>query len=222
MIRCRKRLLALLSCCLLAFALNTTAQARSLVIQALFNDMAVVSIDGARITLRKGKTVRGLTLIRADSHEAVIDYQGTRKRYTLGGQPIRSAYSRADAAEPVNVWPDARGLYTATGAINGIATEMLIDTGASVVAMNSEHARTLGIDYESLRPDISVETASGQLVGSTVSLNSVRLGHIIIRDVRAVVLPGQHPRHVLLGATFLQHVDMRRKDAVIQLRPKPY
>jgi len=201
--------------------LSTTLWADTLVVKALFSNKAMVSINGKNVMLTKDRPVDGYRLVSADSFEAVIEYKGKQSRYTINGQPIQSNYPAAEKAISLTIWPNKRGLYVTTGSINGVGTEFLIDTGASVIAMNTNHASALNIAPEEGR-NIGVETASGHLLGKSVKLKSVQIGGIIVNGVDAVILPGKYPKKVLLGMTFLQNVDMQRKGTAILLQAKPY
>ena len=48
-------------------------------------------------------------------------------------------------------------------------------------------------------------------------LDSVDVGGIRVDGVRASVIEGEHPRAILLGMTYLKHVEMREKNGVLQL-----
>ncbi|HEC28300.1 MAG TPA: TIGR02281 family clan AA aspartic protease [Gammaproteobacteria bacterium] len=214
--------LVILSGSILA-GMSTSQAADRIIVQALFNNMAVVNINGKRITLIKGKPVQqGLRLLGANSREAVIEHHGQVRTYKMSGQPVRSRYPDVAKTAEIKIWPDKNGLYITSGLVNGVTTEFLVDTGASVIAMNEEHARNFGIDYKKTGKPIDVETASGKLTGSVLKLNSIQVGGIVINNVMAVVLPGKHPTRVLLGATFLSKVDLQRKDTVILLKARPY
>jgi len=199
------------------------ASSGNLQVQALLRDMVVVQLDGKRITLFKGRAaVSGLQLISSDSYEAVIEYQGKRKKYYLGNQPVRTHYPATTSTAKHQVWPDRHGMYFTAGSINGVGTSLLLDTGASVVAMNIYHARSFGIDLSHSYRRLNVKTASGQTTGYAVKLNTVRIGGIQLNNVDAVILQGSYPERVLLGMSFLKNVEMQRKNKMITLTAKPY
>ena len=200
---------------------STAMLADSIVLQALFNNKAMVSINGKSTMLLKDRSVKGYKLISANSYEAVIEYNGHQQRYTINGQPIQSQYPVGEKPTSLTIWPDKRGLFVTTGSINGVVAEFLVDTGASVVAMNASHARALNISFAK-GENINVETASGQLLGKQVTLNAVQVGGIIVKEVSAVILPGKFPKKILLGMAFLKNVDMQREGEAILLQAKPY
>lgn len=100
--------------------------------------------------------------------------------------------------------PDSAGHYRAETEINGRRATMLVDTGASIIALTQEDAGSFGVrpfpsDYK-----IPISTANGMLNGAEVRLNEVRVGNILARDVTAVVMPQGALRQSLLGMSFLK------------------
>src|SRR5262245_61184360 len=57
------------------------------------------------------------------------------------------------------------GHYWATAYVNGQPIKFLVDTGASVVALNERDARKAGIDIDNLPRDAEVRTAAGRVKG---------------------------------------------------------
>ncbi|MCP4697572.1 MAG: TIGR02281 family clan AA aspartic protease [Gammaproteobacteria bacterium] len=188
-------------------------------VKALFKDKAMFYVDGQSRTLTVGQTSpEGITLIAADSFEATLEVAGKRLVYTLG----KSFSNRAPPptkTKNVRIAVDGQGMYRTMGFINGYSVNFLVDTGASIVAINSVEAERLGIDYKSGQP-VSVSTASGIARAYGVHLDSVQVGEIIQRHVRATVILGSHPRYVLLGMTFLGQLDVHRTGGILELRKK--
>lgn len=96
------------------------------------------------------------------------------------------------------------GHFHADVAVNGSAVRMLVDTGASTIALSVDDATRIGIDVGALEFTTFVSTANGTAVAAKVRLKEVRLGSIVRRDVRATVtrnLDGS-----LLGLSFLDQL----------------
>ena len=85
--------------------------------------------------------------------------------------------------------------------------DMMLDTGASFVALPAELAERIGIKPAEEDPAIDLRIASGDLVqGKLMSLDSVRVGKFVIEDVDCVVLPAEmQDAPTLLGGSFLRH-----------------
>jgi len=94
----------------------------------------------------------------------------------------------------------------------------LVDTGATNIAMNEIVAGRLGIDFRYSGTPTRVSTASGIAPAHNVTLASVRVGDIELKNIRATVLEGQYPREVLLGMSFLSRVELERKGKLTILR----
>lgn len=193
--------------------------AAEIVVLGLFKGKAVLQVDGARRVVSEGQsTPEGITLIEADSEAALLDVGGRRVRYGLGTH-IGSSYS-APQQQEVRIWPDTGGMYTVSGAVNGYSVSFLVDTGASLVAMNSGEAKRMGVDYlRDGRPGM-IETASGRETAYRVELDSVSVGEIKLYNVPAVVLEGEMPSNILLGMSFLDRLEMQREGKALVLRNK--
>lgn len=97
------------------------------------------------------------------------------------------------------------GQFWAEARINNKKITLLVDTGASTVALTPEDAKRAGVRLSSLEYNIPVNTAGGQVMAARTTLKSVKVGSIKIDDVRAVVIPdGLHVS--LLGMTYLGEV----------------
>lgn len=123
----------------------------------------------------------------------------------------------ADGTREVVLERNAQGHYVARGAINGLPATFLLDTGATDVALPEALARRLGLERHG--GGIS-QTANGPVAVWRTRLDEVRLGSLILRDVRAVILPSmQASDPVLLGMSFLKEVDFSQRDGRLLLRP---
>jgi aspartyl protease family protein len=193
--------------------------ADSVRVVALFPDKAMVEVDGHNRLLRVGeRSPEGLLLISADAHEAVIEVDGKRDTY-LPGSRIGGTFSTPQKRE-VRITRDSDGSYNTVGSINGQIVNMLVDTGASSIAMSEVQAKRLGIPYWLDGEKMGVQTASGYARAYGVTLKRVQVGEITLHDVAAVVVEGDNPTSVLLGMTFLNRVDLEHQGNVMVLRTK--
>ena len=98
---------------------------------------------------------------------------------------------------------DARGHFQTEGRIDGQRIGFMVDTGASVVALNEKSAARFG--FRPSRSDYSttVSTANGTIKAARTRLAMVDLGGIVVRDVEAMVLPDEALSENLLGLSFL-------------------
>ncbi len=205
---------------LLIFSINVFAVDK-ITINGLFNNKAIVTIDGKQRILNVGKpSPEGVLLISANSREAVLEIDGEQNTYTLGTH-IGSSFKEPVAGKTVTIAPDRGGMYEVNGSINDFQVNFLVDTGATSVSMNSNHARRIGIDYKMQGREGLSETASGLSKIYIVNLDTVMVGGIKVHDVKAAVHDGDFPRIILLGNTFLSRVKMIREGEMLLLEEKP-
>lgn len=89
--------------------------------------------------------------------------------------------------------------------VNGEAVRFLVDTGASDVVLTPADARRLHFDLSRLNFNHFYSTANGTGTGAPVRLDEVRIGPIVVRDVRASV-NGAEMSNSLLGMSFLNRL----------------
>ena len=127
---------------------------------------------------------------------------------------VRSAVS-SDGAVEVKLRRNRAGHYVANGGINGREVVFLVDTGATDVAVPGDLEHRLGLDRG--RP-IASRTANGMAVAYTTRLDTVELGGIRLRDIRATILPGMDGDQVLLGMSFLKRLELIQRGNELTLR----
>ena len=98
---------------------------------------------------------------------------------------------------------DARGHFAAEGRIDGQRLAFMIDTGASVVALNESSAARFGLRPTPGQYTAAVTTANGTVKAARMRLPMVEVGDLIVRDVDAMVLPDRALSENLLGLSFL-------------------
>ncbi len=103
----------------------------------------------------------------------------------------------------VTLGADSRGHFGVAPTINGTRIPMLVDTGASSVVLTGKDAHVIGINPASTDFDVKMATANGVVLVAPVLLKEVAIGDIVVRDVRAVVVPEDRLQVSLLGMTFL-------------------
>jgi aspartyl protease family protein len=203
----------------LAFSITPVSAVERIVVEALFADKAMVSIDGTRRLLKLNKpSPEGVLLISASSKQAVIEVDGKRDTYQLGGH-ISSQFSKP-ALVTAKVYRDQAGAYSTVGTINGLTVKFLVDTGATAVAMGASQAKRLGVQYRYEGKEILINTANGVTKGYQVTLDRVQVGDITLRGVKGFVIEGHGPSRVLLGMSFLNQVKMEDQGDVLLLEKR--
>lgn len=193
------------------------AGAADINVVALTSGKAVVVIDGgAPRTLTVGQTTpEKIKLISATSEAAVIEVAGKRQTLTMG-QSI-SVGGAASSSQRATLTADAKGHFFTTAAVNGISLKFIVDTGASVVTISSEDAKRAGVLYLSGQRSL-LQTANGVAPAYRVTLDTVKLGDIMLNNVDGVVVAGNALGGVgLLGLSFLNRIEMRREGDTMTL-----
>ena len=190
-----------------------------IVVMALFPGKVMLQIDGTNRLLIAGKTSpEGIKVISVNSREAILEFNGQQDRYRLGSR-IGTSFKKKEQAE-IQIMSDNKGMYRTAGSINGIPVSFLVDTGATLIAMNSQHARKLGIDYRVTGTESFAATASDVVKVHKVKLASVKVGEIKINNVDAIVMEGVQPTRILLGMSFLGQVEMTNNQGLMKLKKK--
>lgn len=113
----------------------------------------------------------------------------------------------------------ADGHFWADGVIDGHPIRLMVDTGASLVALTAADAARLGVAPTPEAYVQRVRTASGETRAAPVRLANVAIGAVMLEDVEALVVADGLP-HSLLGMSYLGRLTAfeARQDALI-LRP---
>ncbi len=90
--------------------------------------------------------------------------------------------------------------------INNRGIQVLVDTGASTVALSYEDAEKVGLRPGTLKFDIPVNTANGVGKAARVMLRDVEIDTVRVSDVEGVVLQKGALRGTLLGMSFLSRL----------------
>jgi aspartyl protease family protein len=98
---------------------------------------------------------------------------------------------------------DARGHFVTEGRIDGQRIAFMVDTGASVIALNESSAARFGLRPSRNDYRATVSTANGTVKAAPTRLAMIELGGLIVRDVDAMVLPDEALSENLLGQSFL-------------------
>lgn len=107
------------------------------------------------------------------------------------------------------------GHYVATGQINGQSVEFFLDTGATVVAIPEHIAERLDLKKGQ---SFITQTANGNSKSYETTLDSLSLGDIVMTNVPASISSGMEFDEILLGMSFLKHLDMRQQGKTLTLR----
>ncbi|MBR1126165.1 TIGR02281 family clan AA aspartic protease [Bradyrhizobium lablabi] len=103
----------------------------------------------------------------------------------------------------ISIARDARGHFQTDGRIDGQRMGFMVDTGASVVALNEKSAAKFGQRPRESDYTATVSTANGTIKAARIRIARMEVGELIVRDVDAMVLPDEALSENLLGLSFL-------------------
>ena len=118
----------------------------------------------------------------------------------------RAALAPGNSLDRVEIAPDRNGNYLTDIDIDGQIVHVVVDTGATFLALRSEDAEALGINLAPADFRYQTMTANGVGTAAKVHLDAVRIANIEIDDVDALVMqPGALGRS-LLGMSVLSRL----------------
>jgi aspartyl protease family protein len=107
----------------------------------------------------------------------------------------------------VRMSPDGHFWVNAT--INGVERRMLIDSGATMTAISDETARRAAVDRDLNLAPIMLQTANGVAPARPASVDELRVGNILARDLKVVTSPALGNINVI-GMNFLSKLQSWR------------
>ena len=197
------------------------ATAQSVALSGVLGSKALLVIDGdTPRALAAGDSLQDVRVLQVSGDTAEVEIKGRRQTLRLGEAPISLGGRGAAAGDPalgrrVVLKADNRGHFIERGQINGKTMVYMVDTGASSVAIGRSDAERMGLPFLKGQP-VMMRTANGDAQGWSLRLDSVRVGDVEVFGVDAVVAPLAMP-YVLLGNSFLAHVQMTRQGSEMVL-----
>jgi len=107
----------------------------------------------------------------------------------------------------VTMAPD--GHFWVVASVNGVNTRMLIDSGATVTAISTDTAHAARVDTGTGLTPVMLRTANGVAPARIGSIDELRVGNIVARNLKIVSAPGLGGLDVL-GMNFLSKLDSWR------------
>ncbi|HXV31792.1 MAG TPA: TIGR02281 family clan AA aspartic protease [Sinorhizobium sp.] len=153
--------------------------------------------------------VAALALVVPELASNYLSRQGQTASSPQAPSPVTATASYA-SGKGVVLEADRSGHFIGTFRINGRSEVGLVDTGASMIAINTSAARRFGIGVGSLSFDARAQTANGVVEAAHVSLDRVEIGGILLKNVDAMVLPDKALSGTLVGMSFLSRLSSYR------------
>lgn len=160
--------------------------------------IAVVSIGMAGVASRAPESDT-----RAAAREGDHD-NWTTQRSKSGGWS--SAPAAKSSGGEVRLGRSGDSHFYADTNIDGTNIRMMVDSGASIIALTRRDAEAIGIDVDRLPISGTARTAGGDIPMRTVMLDSVEVDGLEVRQVQAAVIDADMGVS-LLGQSYLSKLD---------------
>ncbi|EAU40282.1 Eukaryotic/viral aspartic protease, active site [Fulvimarina pelagi HTCC2506] len=146
----------------------------------------------------------GLFIVVIGAYAFAPEFLAIKDRITAVLMPGSVVSIANDSERPQYMATRGRdGHFHLNGTVDGEDVSFMVDTGASVIAMDRPTAESIGIETGRLSFSDYVQTANGIVRSAPVFLDSVTVGDIERRNIRAAVTDGDGLGTVLLGMSFL-------------------
>ncbi|MCK3780723.1 TIGR02281 family clan AA aspartic protease [Ensifer sesbaniae] len=179
---------------------------------------AIATLIGAGILQSRRRFGEGLRLIAiwlfitlalVSAYVYRFELQAFGNRLLAGLVPGRATViTDSEGRQEVVLHRMLNGHFETGVTINGKDISMLVDTGASSIALTYEDAERIGLDPENLSYIVTVMTANGRAQAAPVMLEEISVGPITRRNIGATVAAKGRLDQSLLGMSFLSTLDM--------------
>jgi aspartyl protease family protein len=128
---------------------------------------------------------------------------------SIGAAPASTVPANASGEADggvAEIQADPRGQYSTDVAINGAHIRMLVDTGATFVAISAQTASRIGLRLNESDYTLRMTTANGVARAAPVILPSVSVGDVYLPSVQGVAMEPRAGEMNLLGMSFLKRL----------------
>lgn len=159
--------------------------------------IAAASVGMARCASRTAGGDVGQSAVKS------VDDGGWSQR---GGNGWSSVSARKTGGGEVRLGRSGDSHFYVDTRVDGASIKMMVDTGASVVALTRRDAEAIGIDVDALPVAGTARTAGGEVPMRVVMLGSVAIDGLEVRGVHAAVIDADMGVS-LLGQSFLSKLE---------------
>lgn len=172
-------------------------------LRKFFAVAAVFAVTVPAVIETDPETIRGLiSSVRPaeDVQEVVVPVTHAKP------DQFKYAKSKSLTGRRVRMAMDREGHFSGEFKLNGRRVEALVDTGATLVAINRSTARRIGLSLMASDFKFEVNTANGVTKAAAARIESLQIGRIFVTDVEAVVLEDRALDGTLIGMSFLKRL----------------
>lgn len=130
-----------------------------------------------------------------------------QRQYSIKKTKITKTVNQRSSGKTTKITADKRGHFIVMARLNGKKIKVLVDTGATYVAINESTAKKMGIRLKTKDFKYKVNTANGVTYAAAAMIDEIRIGKIRIKNVQATVSKDKALTDTLLGMSFLNRLD---------------
>jgi aspartyl protease family protein len=142
----------------------------------------------------------GVFAVRMLDQNARAPANANAKTMTVAQAPAPSG------ARSMTIKRNDGGHFAVDARVDGRRIAFMVDTGASQITIRESDAARLGFHPRQSDYTVRISTANGEGRAAVVELHTVEVGDIVVRDLRALVVPDNALNVNLLGMSFLSRV----------------
>jgi aspartyl protease family protein len=121
-------------------------------------------------------------------------------------QPVVEAALPLPAGRMVRLQAGRDGHFRTLARFDGRSEEVMVDTGATYVALGQDAARRLGVRVDPSEFVHTAQTAQGTVRAALARVRRLSIGSVELSDIDVMVLEGVGPGTTLLGMSFLKRL----------------
>ena len=150
--------------------------------------------------------VEGVNLLNPSTQQPEVQSAAANTQTTAQPTPTQQASLKKVnplAGRSARIKMDNRGHFYTTARMNGRNVKVLVDTGATSVALNQATARKIGIRTVPSDFKYKVNTANGVTKAAVAEIDRIEIGRIVVENVRTMIVKDSSLDGTLLGMSFL-------------------
>lgn len=147
--------------------------------------------------------IAGLAVLRPDAFETLLGASGHRAQQAAAVTPAATPAGGNGGYPSKRLYADRDGHYRARARLDGRTFDVMVDTGATIVALTWSTGLDLGLVRPGTAMDAPMQTANGRVMGKRVTIPRLEVEGLAVASVDAVVLPQGALSVNLLGMSFL-------------------
>jgi aspartyl protease family protein len=184
---------------------------------SLFASFAIAAVAAAGLAYSLSHP--GFFIAMADRAKATSGFSPEAEADTKGNEVLDVQETSTPQSGTVTLPAGDYGHFRADVEINGRDIDVMVDTGASLVALTYEDAERAGIFVRPSDFTHTAQTANGIARVAPITIPRISIGDITVRNVKAVVSERGASERTLLGMSFLgrlSRVEMQGGTLVLQ------